>query len=70
MLLVVEYFADNLGQEHILPALSVVATVGFILAVGYLMAYLVRVEEENIKKRGVKLENNNGRFGSGCSVEV
>lgn len=54
-----EYLTDNIGQEHILPALSVVATVAFTLAVGYLMVYLVRLEEENLKNRG-KLDSNSG----------
>ncbi|GAB0090549.1 DnaJ homolog subfamily C member 16 [Sergentomyia squamirostris] len=66
ILLTFEYLGDNLGREHILPALSVVGTVGFILGVGYLMAYLVRQEEENIKKqqktppKPTTQNNNNG----------
>lgn len=59
ILLTFEYLADNLGREHILPALSVLGTVGFILGVGYLMAYLVRQEEETIKKQQKNTTNNN-----------
>ncbi|XP_055676696.1 dnaJ homolog subfamily C member 16 [Lutzomyia longipalpis] len=64
--LTMEYLADNLGREHILPAISVLGTVGFILGVGYLMAYLVRQEEENIKKqqKSNSVNNNNGNAKS------
>lgn len=59
-----EYFVDNLGREHIWPAFSVLATVFFILGIGYLMSYLVRMEEENIKKQDQKenLNNNGGKW--------
>lgn len=59
VLLIFDYMNDNIGQEHILPVLSVIATVLFIVGVGYLMAYLVRVEEENVQKRQFKGNNNN-----------
>lgn len=58
-----EYFVDNLGSEHIWPALSVVATILFILGVGYLMSYLVRMEEDTVKRNENKDQlNNNGKF--------
>lgn len=61
MLLLLEYFGDNLGREHVLPVLSVFGTIGFIVAIGYLLAYLVRIEEEDIqKKQSTKNNNNNG----------
>ncbi len=50
----IDYFYDNLGKEHLLAILSVVGTVGFIVGVGYLMSYLVRLEEENIQKNEQK----------------
>lgn len=57
-----EYFGDNLGREHVLPVLSVFGTIGFIIAVGYLLAYLVRIEEEDLqKKQTTKNNNNNGK---------
>lgn len=63
MFLLFEYFAENLGREHILPVLSVFGTIGFIVAIGYLLAYLVRIEEEDIqKKQSTKNLNNNGMF--------
>lgn len=55
-----EYFIDNLGREHIWPALSVIATVLFILGVGYLMSYLVRMEEETIQKNAQFRSSMNG----------
>ncbi|XP_055585814.1 dnaJ homolog subfamily C member 16 isoform X2 [Uranotaenia lowii] len=62
VLMAFEYMTENLGQEHILPALSVVGTIAFILAIGYLMAYLVRVEEENIQKSQNKsADGKNGK---------
>lgn len=58
-----EYFVDNLGSEHIWPALSVVATILFILGVGYLMSYLVRMEEDTVKRNENKDQlNNNGKY--------
>lgn len=61
LLLLLEYFGDNLGREHVLPVLSVFGTIGFIVAIGYLLAYLVRIEEEDIqKKQSTKNNNNNG----------
>lgn len=60
LLTTLEYFIDNLGREHIWPALSVVATVLFILGVGYLMSYLVRMEEETIQKQAQFKQNMNG----------
>lgn len=62
--LLFEFFADNLGREHVLPALSVFGTIGFIVAIGYLLAYLVRMEEEVIQKKQAtnSNNNNNGKF--------
>lgn len=36
-----ESIYDDLGKDQILPALSIIGTIIFILAVGYFMAYLV-----------------------------
>lgn len=62
MFLIVDYFGDNLNREHVLPVLSVFATIGFIVAVGYILAYLVRIEEEDLQKQqSIKNINNNGK---------
>lgn len=52
---------DGMSKDQILPALSILGTIVFIIAVGYLMAYLVRLEEESIKKqqKGKNGNNNN-----------
>ena len=54
-----EYMGDNVGEEHLLPILSAIGTVVFIVGFGYLMAYLVRIEEENLQKTKLKGNNNN-----------
>lgn len=61
VLLVFEYLSDNIGEEHVLPVLSVIGTFVFIVGVGYLMAYLVRIEEENVQKKQNGNNNNNGK---------
>ncbi|XP_055616645.1 dnaJ homolog subfamily C member 16 [Toxorhynchites rutilus septentrionalis] len=62
ILLVFDFLSDNVGQEHILPALSVVGTIAFILVAGYLMSYLVRVEEESIqRKKNAGADGKNGK---------
>ncbi|KAL5287390.1 dnajc16 family protein [Megaselia abdita] len=52
MLFLTEYLYDNVQHEHLLAFASVVGTIAFILIVGYIMANLVRIEEENLKKNG------------------
>ncbi|XP_044754562.1 dnaJ homolog subfamily C member 16 [Coccinella septempunctata] len=55
---------DGIGKEQILPIVSVIGTVLFILLVGYLMAYLVRLEEEDVKKRNANSGNNNNELSN------
>ncbi|XP_052865128.1 dnaJ homolog subfamily C member 16 [Anopheles cruzii] len=65
VLLAIEFMTDNLGQEHILPAVSVVGTIAFIFIIGYLMSYLLRLEEEDIQlKQGKNVDNLNGKSAS------
>ncbi|XP_049305904.1 dnaJ homolog subfamily C member 16 isoform X2 [Bactrocera dorsalis] len=47
-----EYLNDNLEKEHVLALLSLLGTIIFMFAVGYVMVYFVRVEEENLKQKG------------------
>lgn len=62
-----ERAAHSLTAERAISAASVLATVLLVLAVGYLMAYLIRVEEESVQKQkeerrkqsGVGKKNNN-----------
>nr|CAH7732819.1 unnamed protein product [Callosobruchus chinensis] len=55
----VEQVYGGLGKEQILPALSILGTVLFILGIGYFMAYLVRIEEESIQKQKAKAKSGN-----------
>ena len=47
-------------QDELIPAASLVLTVGVIVAGGYLMSYLVKIEEESIQKtlgaKGLKVK--------------
>ena len=36
-----DFFRDNITKDQLLPVLSVVATILFIVAVGYILSYLV-----------------------------
>lgn len=65
VLLVFEYLSENIGEEHLLPVLSVIGTFVFIVGVGYFMAYLVRIEEENVQKKQSGNNNNNGNSCDG-----
>lgn len=66
----IENTYDGMTKDQILPTVSVIGTLLFILAVGYLMAYLVRLEEENIKKNKPKSTktNNNNETGTSNST--
>uniref|UniRef100_A0A182MPM3 Uncharacterized protein n=1 Tax=Anopheles culicifacies TaxID=139723 RepID=A0A182MPM3_9DIPT len=58
LLLTIEHTMDNLGPEHILPAVSVIGTVVCICIVGYLMSYLLHLEEKDIQQKKSKHEDN------------
>ena len=45
-----EILRDNMTKDELIPAASLVVTLGVILAGGYLMSYLVKIEEENVQK--------------------
>ena len=65
VLYISEYIYDNVEHEHIWAFLSVVGTIVFILVVGYFMANLVRIEEENLKKNGSISSKPNSKFPFG-----
>lgn len=50
LLIAADFLRDNMTKDQLLPVLSVFATIFFIAILGYTMAYLMRLEEENIKK--------------------
>ncbi|XP_046965238.1 dnaJ homolog subfamily C member 16 [Vanessa cardui] len=49
-----------LRTQHALSALSVLATVALVLAAGYFMAYLIRVEEESVQRQKEERRRQNG----------
>ncbi|XP_969135.2 dnaJ homolog subfamily C member 16 isoform X1 [Tribolium castaneum] len=65
----VESVYDGLSKDQILPALSIVGTIIFILAVGYFMAYLVRLEEESIQQQKAKAKSGNNNNDSNSSYQ-
>ncbi|PNF40918.1 hypothetical protein B7P43_G14976 [Cryptotermes secundus] len=46
-----DFFKDNITKDQLLPLLSILATILFIVAGGYVLSYIVRMEEESIKKQ-------------------
>jgi len=54
----VELLRDHITRQDLLAVASVIGTVLFIVAVGYVMTYLVRLEEETIQRqnRGIPKE--------------
>merc|ERR1719431_626836 len=55
-----EVLRDNITMDELIPAASLVLTVAVIIAGGYVMSYLVKIEEENVQKqlgaRGLKVD--------------
>ncbi|XP_039231834.1 dnaJ homolog subfamily C member 16 isoform X2 [Drosophila yakuba] len=51
-LYVVDYLSDNIEEEHLFAFISLLGTFGFMFAVGYVLIYFVKVEEENLKAQG------------------
>lgn len=54
-----EQMIDNVGQQHLMILLSVIGTLTFIVGIGYLLAYLGHIEEEDIQNKKAKVNNNN-----------
>ncbi|XP_066140004.1 dnaJ homolog subfamily C member 16 [Euwallacea fornicatus] len=55
----VDYLYDNLDKKQVLPVLSIIGTISFILSIGYFMAHLVEKEEKTIKQMKANLESGN-----------
>ena len=66
MIEISEILRDNITKDELIPAASLVLTVGVIVAGGYVMSYLVKIEEENVQKtlgaKGLKVGSANGRI--------
>ncbi|XP_063892423.1 dnaJ homolog subfamily C member 16 [Helicoverpa armigera] len=54
-----ERAAAALRTQRAISALSVLATVALVLAAGYLMAYLIRVEEESVQRQKEERKKQN-----------
>lgn len=61
----VEAIHESITLDEILPSLSLVVTVVFILVGGYVMSYLVKMEEESVRKqlgaKGLKVDRKSGK---------
>ncbi|XP_054164963.1 dnaJ homolog subfamily C member 16-like [Oppia nitens] len=55
ILIITDNISDNITRREVLPAISIVLSVCFIVFIGYIMAYLVRIEEETIKEKYKRL---------------
>ncbi|KAJ9586685.1 hypothetical protein L9F63_019723, partial [Diploptera punctata] len=61
-----DFFKDNITRDQLLPLLSILATILFIIAGGYILSYIVRMEEENIKKQ----QYTNGQNFNGIAFNI
>lgn len=66
----VERTYDGMTRDQILALFSILGTILFILAIGYFMAYLVRIEEESIRKQKAKTSNNNNSVNVSYQPEL
>ncbi|XP_057651813.1 dnaJ homolog subfamily C member 16 isoform X1 [Diorhabda carinulata] len=66
----VERTYDGMTRDQILALFSILGTILFILAIGYFMAYLVRIEEESIQKQKAKTSNNNNSVNVSYQPEL
>ncbi|XP_050742239.1 dnaJ homolog subfamily C member 16 isoform X4 [Drosophila biarmipes] len=57
LLYLVDYLSDNIEDEHLLAAVSVLGTIAFMFVVGYILMYFVRAEEQNLKSQGHLINN-------------
>lgn len=46
-----DFVREHISRQELIAVFSVIGTVLFIAAVGYVMTYLVRLEEEAIQKK-------------------
>lgn len=52
MIYLIDYLSDQVEDEHLLAAMSLMGTIGLMLAVGYLLMYFVRMEEDSLRAQG------------------
>lgn len=51
ILIMTDDVTESITQKEILPIVTVILSIGFILLIGYIMQYLVKMEEESIQER-------------------
>lgn len=51
MILIGDVMWDNITRQEILPAVSVLLSIAFIILIGYIMSYLVQLEEQSIQEK-------------------
>ncbi|KAK4305788.1 hypothetical protein Pmani_022334 [Petrolisthes manimaculis] len=56
-----DFLRDNVNQDDIVPAVSIMVTVIFIVAGGYVMSYLVKLEEERVSSASSTFVDSSGR---------
>ncbi|XP_071446764.1 dnaJ homolog subfamily C member 16 isoform X1 [Hetaerina americana] len=69
LLIMAEFLKDSVTKDQLLPAISVVATVLFIVAGGYVMSYLVRMEEESVQEQRRQNRNRKPKDGEAVPPE-
>ncbi|GFG31560.1 hypothetical protein Cfor_00470 [Coptotermes formosanus] len=53
-----EFFRDNMTKDQLLPLLSIVATILFIVAGGYILSYVVMMSDDTGQDGGFMCDNN------------
>ncbi|XP_076028926.1 dnaJ homolog subfamily C member 16 l(3)80Fg isoform X2 [Oratosquilla oratoria] len=63
-----EYISQRVHQEDVLPAMSVLVTILFIIAGGYIMSYLVKLEEESINGKNSQTGKDGEKAGNSINT--
>nr|XP_027194543.1 dnaJ homolog subfamily C member 16-like [Dermatophagoides pteronyssinus] len=74
LLLVTENLSDNISRTDPTPILSVVFSIIFIIFIGYVMTYFMKVEEESIRekyrKMGRQMPGSSARPRNDCKLNI
>ncbi|KAH8273752.1 hypothetical protein KR018_007138, partial [Drosophila ironensis] len=54
----IDYLSDHIEDEHFIAFSSLMGTILFMFAVGYILMYFVRAEEEKLKAQGLFVHSN------------
>lgn len=55
LFLIAEFLQETFTREEAIPVISIICTIAFIVGGGYIMSYLVKLEEESIRERYRKM---------------